>query len=175
MQTRTPSRRRSIGIAILVALSLGAATLARAQEIAKEGTFEGNWDLTGTARTLEMDDGEVSVMRLEGPVTITNASTGLAREFDSVCAGVSDNKTGGVARCVWMDSDDDALFLELGGSIIGPAGTTREAVGVVVGGTGKYRGLEGEFAVEWLFWESAFDEGKVTGRDTKFTGSWRLP
>jgi hypothetical protein len=74
-----------------------------------------------------------------------------------------------------MDADEDALFLEVGGSIIGPAGTSREAVGYVAGGTGKYAGVEGEFMADFLFLDSVLNPGTVTLRDTKFTGSWRRP
>ena len=39
----------------------------------------------------------------------------------------------------------------------------------------KYEGILGLIETEWLFWESALEEGKITGRDTKTTGSWKLP
>ena len=170
--------RKLIGPAVLVLtiaglFAHGAPSLA--EELAKEGTFEGNWEVEGTTESLEMDDGKVSVYRVEGPAKITNADTGMAREFQTRCVGVSDEETGGIGRCAWTDSDGDGLFLELSGEIVGPAGTTRDAVGIVVGGTGKYAGLAGGFEAEFLFWESALDEGKITFRNTSFKGSWRRP
>lgn len=167
--------RKSIGPAALVLAMLAPAAPGAAEDLAKEGTFEGNWDVDGTTESLEMDGGKVSIYRVEGSVKITNSSSGMAREFQSRCVGVSDEETGGIGRCVWTDADGDGLFLELSGEIIGPAGTTRDAVGIVVGGTGKYVGLEGSFEAEFLFWESVLDEGKITFRDTSFKGSWKRP
>ena len=146
-----------------------------AEDLAKEGTFEGNWDVDGTTESLEMDGGKLSIYRVEGSVEITNSSSGMAREFQSRCVGVSDEETGGIGRCVWTDADGDGLFLELSGEIVGPAGTARDAVGVVVGGTGRYVGLVGSFEAEFLFLESVLDEGKITFRDTSFKGSWKRP
>ena len=167
--------RKRVGPAVLVLTTLGLSVPGAAEELAKEGTFEGNWDVEGTTESLEMDEGQISVYRIEGSVKITNSSSGLAREFQARCVGVSDEETGGIGRCVWMDADGDGLFLELSGEIVGPAGTTRDAVGVVVGGTGKYVGLEGAFEAEFLFWESVLQEGKILLRDTSFKGSWKRP
>ncbi len=152
-----------------------AVVLGQPSELAKEGTFEGNWDVEGTTESMEIDDGQISIYRVEGPVKITNSSSGLAREFSSRCVGVSDEETGGIGRCVWVDSAGESLFLELSGEIIGPMGTTREAVGIVIGGTGKYAGLQGEFEADFLFWESVLEPGKITLRNTSFKGSWKLP
>ena len=161
--------------AVLVVTAIVLPFPVRADDLAREGTFEGHWKVEGTTESLEMDGGKVSIYRVEGPVKITNSSSGIAREFQSSCVGVSDEETGGIGRCVWTDADGDGLFLELSGEIIGPAGTTRDALGIVVGGTGKYVGLEGSFEAEFLFWESVLDEGKITFRDTSFKGSWKLP
>jgi len=161
--------------AVLVVTAIVLPFPVRADDLAREGTFEGHWKVEGTTESLEMDGGKVSIYRVEGSVKITNSASGMAREFQSRCVGVSDEETGGIGRCVWTDADGDGLFLELSGEIIGPAGTTRDALGIVVGGTGKYVGLEGSFEAEFLFWESVLDEGKITFRDTSFKGSWKLP
>lgn len=171
--------RKNLPLIVLVVLmaawTLVVSSPSRADDLAREGTFEGNWDVEGTTESLEMDGVRVAVYRVEGPVKITNSSSGMAREFQSSCVGVSDEETGGIGRCVWADADGEGLFLELSGEIVGPAGTTREAVGIVVGGTGKYAGLQGGFEAEFLFWESVLDEGKITFRDTSFKGSWKIP
>lgn len=98
---------------VLVAVAFLAFSPAGADELAREGSFEGNWDVEGTTETLEMDGVRVAVYRVEGPVKITNSSSGLAREFESSCVGVSDEETGGIGRCVWADADGEGLFLEL--------------------------------------------------------------
>lgn len=175
MHTIYCSNRKLIGLSVLILAIFGLAAPGAAEELAKAGTFEGNWDVEGTTESLEMDGGRVSIYRVQGPVKITNSSSGLAREFQSRCVGVSDEETGGIGRCVWEDAEGDGLFLELSGEIIGPMGTTREAVGIVIGGTGKYAGLQGGFEADFLFLESVLDEGKITFRNTNFKGSWTLP
>ncbi|MDH3745964.1 MAG: hypothetical protein OES47_12760 [Acidobacteriota bacterium] len=167
--------RKLIRLLGILLLTVFAPAPGQAGELVKEGSFEGDWAVEGTSQSVEMEGARVSVYQLEGPANVTNADTGMAREFQTRCVGVSDEKTGGVGRCIWADEDDDQLFMEMGGTIAGPDGKTREALGLVVGGTGKYAGIGGAFQVEWLFWESAFEEGKIAGRDTKFNGSWVLP
>jgi hypothetical protein len=167
--------QRLIGPVVFFLITLGGPALGQGGELAKEGSFEGNWNLEGTAETVEMEGKEVSVYRVEGPVKITNSSSGMKRHFHSRCVGVSDEKTGGVGRCIWEDEDGEGLFLQLAGTIVGSTGTSRESDGIVVGGTGKYEGIAGAFKVDWLFLESAFEAGKITARDTNFTGSWILP
>lgn len=143
-------------------------------EVASEGTFEATWSLDGSRQAIELDGEPMAAYRMTGPVKVRR-SDGLATEFASVCAGVSDEKTGGMARCTWTDENGDEVFFELTGKIVGTMGTARETEGKIVGGTGRYVGLEGWISTDWLFWESAFEEGKITGRDTETRGGWRRP
>jgi hypothetical protein len=156
---------------IILALSVAAGA---SEEVAKEGTFEGDWALKGTARSIEVDGKEVALFRIGGPVKV-RSSGGLATEFQALCIGVSDKQTGGVGRCVWTDDAGDMVFMELSGSIVGPMGTSREAEGTVIGGTGRYQGLEGSYHIDWLFVESHFDDSKFKGYVTKLEGSWKRP
>ena len=121
-----------------------------------------------------MESGSAQLYRFHGPAKV-RSKDGLAREFESLCLGVSDNETGGVARCVWTDGEGERIFIELSGEIIGPTGTVRAAVGAVVGGTGRYRGMEGGFELDWLFLESKLEPGKIMARTFKFEGNWKAP
>lgn len=169
------SRRNPPSLRILAAVLLGL-TLAGAagDEPPREGTFEGDWALSGTARPVEVGSATVVLSRLEGPVTLRSAG-GLARKFDAVCNSVSDQKTGGVGRCTWTDEAGDTLLLELSGTILGPAGTVREARGSVIGGTGRYAAVEGEFRVDWLFVDSVLDDERFKGYVSKLEGHWKRP
>ena len=164
---------RTTNIAASVFLALSVAT-AGGEAIADEGTFKGDWSLKGTSRPIEVDAEKVVLVRVEGPVKLVSSS-GLATAFDALCVGASDQQTGGVARCVWTDQEGEKIFLELSSSIVGPMGTAREAEGTVIGGTGRYRGIEGSFHVDWLFIESHFDDSKFQGYVTKLEGSWKRP
>ena len=167
------SRIATLAVAIPL-LSLFGAGAGQAGEVARQGTFQANWKLDGTTESVELDGKLMSVYRLGGPVDVRR-SDGLAAEFESACSGVSDEKTGGMARCTWTDGDGDVIFLRFTGRIIGSTGTTREAEGTILGGLGKYEGLEGSIHTEWFFWESHLDEGTIIAHNTETTGSWTIP
>lgn len=151
---------------------LGPVALAETQPVERQGTFDGNWQLVGEAKTVETGGESVILLRASGPVSVTG-SGGMKTSFTSECVGASDGETGGAGRCVWTDEDGDQLFLSLAGEIIGPAGTFRETRGSVTGGTGKYVGLEGDYVADWLFVPSQLEKGKVSAHGTKLKGSWR--
>jgi hypothetical protein len=162
---------RAFVIAGLLATS-GAAVADQAAP--KEGTFEGTWNVQGTIEPVRMGAVTMTVARVEGKVSLRSGD-GLAREFSAVCNMVSDEATGGVGRCTWTDAAGDALVLEMSGEIIGPAGTSREGKGKVVGGTGRYAGVEGEIHLDWLFVESSLDDHRFKGYVTELKGSWKRP
>lgn len=159
-------------VSLLLALPLAWSPVA-AQDLERQGTFEGKWTLEGRLGTMDVDGHEVQVMRVEGPVTVETTG-GLRTAFESDCVGVADGEAGGTGRCIWTDADGDAITMDMEGRIIGPAGTFREAKGVITGGTGKYAKLEGEYQLDWLFIESSIEPGKVLGRGTKLEGTWRI-
>lgn len=171
MTTPRPTIRRvfMLTLAVLVTIAPLPAT-----EVADEGTFEANWSLEGTQESVVLAGKSVAAYRLTGKVKV-RVSDGLATEFASICAGISDQETGGMARCIWTDGEGAEIYLQLTGKIIGSMGTSRETQGKITGGTGRYEGLEGWVDTDWLFWESAFEEGKITARDTKTRGGWRRP
>ena len=168
-------KRKASSSALLALALLGAGAVQAAEAAPKEGTFEGSMDVAGTTQAVQMGGVTVSLARITGKVKLRTADGLAAREFDAVCNVVSDQKTGGVGRCTWTDANGDTLLLELSGSIIGPAGTSREAVGRVVGGTGRYAGLEGDIDLEWLFVDSTLDDTRFKGYVTKLQGRWRRP
>ena len=167
-----PSRLLLLVAALLLGGSL--ATAAEPPPAPREGSFEGNWAVKGNVQQVVVHGARVTLARVEGKVTLRSGA-GLAREFDALCNSVSDEKTGGVARCTWTDAAGDTLVLELSGSIIGPAGTVREAEGKVVGGTGRYADIQGQFHLDWLFVDSTVEDGRFTGYVTKLEGSWKRP
>ena len=157
----------------LLAIVLAIISVAPAQA-ADDGTFEATWSLEGTRESVVLGGKSVAAYRLTGPVKIRTGE-GMAREFSTVCTGVSNEETGGMARCTWTDDEGGEIFLELTGKIIGTMGTSRETQGKIAGGTGRYEGLEGWIDTDWLFWESALEEKTVKARDTDTRGGWRRP
>ena len=170
---RLTKTTRSIILLPAVLLVSMSAALLLAQEVAKEGSFTGSWSVSGTSKSVDMDGGSAQLMEVKGPVQLRSQG-GLAREFDAECVAVRREGLGSIGRCSWTDADGDQIFIEIAGTIVGPAGTARDSEGEVVGGTGKYEGMEGAYHTEWLFIDSRFDS-KVIGRDTKTEGTWRRP
>ncbi len=172
----TPDSVRASIVSVLFSLAiiLGGLAPVAAQELAKEGTFSGTWSLEGKVKSLEEDGDVLIVFDYEGKLVLEAATGGLRRAFDTECVGVSD-ETGGLGRCAWRDEDGDVLILQVVGEVIGPAGTLRESAGLIIAGSGKYEGIEGEFAADWLFIDSSIEPGKVIGRNTRLSGSWMRP
>jgi len=164
-------------LALLLAAAIGAAAAhaeAAADKLPGEGTFSGSWRLAGKVEPTKVGDATVNLAHVQGKVTLETPG-GLSREFDGTCNGVSDKKTGGVARCVWTDAKGDQVVIALEGSILGSAGTVRDAKGRVIGGTGRYAGIEGEIHLDWLFVESGQNDQRFEGYVTKLQGSWKRP
>lgn len=172
----TPSSLRKASIfpflfSLLVAVG-GLAPMAWAQEVADQGTFSGTWTLEGKVKVVEEEGMALTVFDYEGKLVLEAATGGLRRAFDTECVGVSD-ESGGLGRCAWKDEEGDVIILQVVGAVIGPAGTLRESAGLIIAGSGKYAGIEGEFAADWLFIDSSIEPGKVMGRNTRLSGSWK--
>ena len=74
------------GFALVLAL-LGSSVFA--EELAKEGSFEGDWNVEGSTESVDVDGARVSIYRVEGTARVTNADSGMKREFKTRCVGVS--------------------------------------------------------------------------------------
>ncbi len=173
MFSARPALRRLAVLLALAAMPIVAAKASRAQqEIARQGTFTGRWDVIGKALKLEMGtERTVTAVRLEGAVVLEGGAEGLARGFRVQCLGMRDNKSGGAGRCVWKDRFDDEIWSE----ITTEDPDSHESRGAIVGGTGKFEGMRGEFQFDWVFMLPAAEEGPVRGYTTGLMGSWRFP
>ena len=169
-------RFQPIAVLVFSSILFSVAWIAAGEEgeIAREGTFEGNWSVKGTTHPVEASGRTMALVRVEGRVTV-RSSGGLATQFGAECVAVSDKVTGGVGRCVWTDEAGEKIFFEIGGSVVGPMGTSRDARGRVIGGTGRYEGIEGSWDLEWLFVDSALDDTRFKGYVTKLEGRWKRP
>ena len=73
---------------------------------------------------------------------------GTARGFQSEVIAFDDGAGISVGRAVWTDERGDRIFSRLTGDGM-RAG--RRIVGTITGGTGRYAGVEGEYAFEWQY------------------------
>ncbi len=168
------SRRTGLALALL-ALVLAPAcgespkTPATAPPPGEWRTFEGTGTATGRSQTLELGPGrKVSIFNLTGSTLIVGERR-LGEGFRSEAIGFADSAKGSMAWSVWTDSRGDQMFGELRG---GPIGTGRRVSGTILGGTGRYAGVTGDYEFEWQFVVGEAD-GSIQGRITGLRGRVR--
>ena len=133
-------------------------------------SFEGSWTATGTRHTLALEPGhQVSTFDLSGSLLLSGQH-GLGVGFRAEVIGLADSQEGGLAHAVWTDERGDRVFSVLRGSALG---TGIQITGTIVGGTGRYAGVTGEYQLRWR-WVVQTDEGTVSGRTDSLKGRAKL-
>jgi hypothetical protein len=132
-------------------------------------SFEGTGTATGQRQTLHLGPGrKVSIVNLTGSLVLVGERR-LGQGFRSEVLGYTDTLKGGTAWSVWTDNRGDQVFGEFRG---GPIGTGSRFTGTLLGGTGRYAGVTGEYEFEWQY---VLDEedGSIQGRITGLRGRFR--
>ncbi len=163
------------GVVFIVALMLAVALVpfptAREQSAPSDGwrLFEGSWDAAGQRRVLPTDSGRTaSTSYLSGAVVIPPGS-GVGRGFQGEVIAFDDGAGLAVGRAVWTDERGDRIFSRLNGDAM-RAG--RRVVGTITGGTGRFTGVEGEYAFEWQYVVQG-EDGSVQGNTVGLKGRFR--
>lgn len=132
-------------------------------------TFEGTGTATGHRQTLPLGPGrKVSIVNLTGSLLLIGEQR-LGQGFRNEIIGYTDTLKGGTAWSVWTDSRGDQVFSEFRG---GPIGTRSRFTGTLLGGTGRYAGVAGEYEFEWQYVVDE-EDGSVQGRITSLRGRFR--
>ena len=164
--------RTTVLLAVLgVAAWTVTATESQQQPAAADGwrTFEATWSAAGERHTLAVEDGRTAVIvRLSGALVL-KAGEGLSRGFRAQAIGFDDGREAGVGRAVWTDDRGDQVFSDLAGQ---PAQTGRRVSGSITGGTGRYAGLTGSYALTWDYVLPS-DDGRIQARAVAVTGRFR--
>jgi len=164
--------RRAGRIGSALATLFLTAGVACAWEMAKEGTFDGTWTVSGDSYSMEFGDegGTVTIFRFTGPALIRTA-TGFAPSIDSECLGFSAPKNDAIARCVLTDPEGDRIFCALNAAMTpGIANVS----GRFVGGTGKYEGITGTVRFQAATGRQSPGKGS-SGQTMTIFGNWHLP
>jgi hypothetical protein len=90
--------------------------------------------------------------------------------FQAQAIGFSDSRSGMQGRCVWTDERGDMIYSELKGEAVGRG---NHIVGTLVGGTGRWAGVTGDYSFQWQYVVEA-DDGAVSGRVVDLKGRARL-
>ena len=89
--------------------------------------------------------------------------------FRAEVIALSDTDTGLLGRSVWTDERGDQVFSELKGE--GTAAKNR-ITGTLLGGTGRYAGVTGNYEFSWQFVIEA-EDGSIQGRAVGLKGRFR--
>jgi hypothetical protein len=132
--------------------------------------FEGTWTATGKRRTLRLGPNDrAAIFDLTGSVLLTGPQR-PAVGFIAHAIGFSDSRAGMQGRCVWTDERGDMVYSELSGQAIG---TGNHIVGKVIGGTGRYAGVTGDYSFQWQYVVDT-EDGAVSGRVVDLKGRARF-
>jgi hypothetical protein len=162
--------------AALVAGSLALALASLVPAVASQGDpasdwrpFEGSWSASGRRQAVAVEGGaEAAVIELRGAVSLTRGD-GIGRGFHGQVIGFDDGQGVSLGRAVWTDEHGDRIYSRLKGE---PLETGRRIVGTITGGTGRYQGLEGEYAFTWQYVVAA-EDGVIQGRAVRLEGRVR--
>lgn len=161
--------------ALAFALAVGGATFgteaglpeAPADQVVKEGTFSARWSTSGSWEGFPVGSGRwVSIYKSTGSI-MSETGEGPFHNMSSRCIGMGDSARADTGHCVFTDADQDKIFDEW--TYDGTSGT-----GSIIGGTGKYEGIQGFYEYEWVSVPAAKD-GTYQGYSSSFSGSWTLP
>lgn len=148
---------------------------AGAAELAKQGSFSNHDAWSGVIEGVLVVGEEQVVYNYTFNGVVTNdAGEGVFHNSSSSCLGMGSTiggQTSNRGNCVHTDLDGDQIFDEWQdeGTEAGASGS-----GKLLGGTGKYAGIEGTYEYERIELRAAA-EGAFQGYTTKMTGDYRLP
>jgi hypothetical protein len=155
-------------------LAEGAVTSpsARQQDASSEGwrPLEGTWTATGQRRALAADAQRTASTAYLSGALVLGAGSGTSRGFQSEVITFDDGAGVSVGRAVWTDERGDRIFSRLTGDL---RLARRRILGTITGGTGRYAGIEGDYAFEWQFVVQA-EDGTIQGNAVDLKGRVRL-
>ncbi len=138
------------GRTALLAVALVGAHFVTASAAADEDwrPFSATWTLAGK-RTFIATEGarRAAVVYASGSFVTTKGDV-VGRGFYGEVIGFDDGGNLIVGRAVFTDARGDKVFASLKAQ---PLGSGRTATATITGGTGRWAGLEGEFAFAWKF------------------------
>ena len=157
------------GSLALALASLVPEAAGQAGSSAEWRAFEGSWSVSGRRETVAVEGGaEAAVVEFRGAVSLTRGD-GLGRGFHGQMIGFDDGQGVSLGRAVWTDAQGDRIYSRLKGE---PLATGRRILGTITGGTGRYEGLEGEYAFTWQYVIPG-EDGAIDGRGVRLEGRVR--
>lgn len=179
--TRLQSGIRLLAATLFLVASGVPDVPARAETSAREGEFTARWVVSGTWRAMGLGGSrEVILADLTGRLDVTHGSGDIV-DLSTRCLVYWDSAKSGSGSCRWRHPSGDEIFVEIEGGLLAP---NKSVSGRLIGGTGRYAGISGEFAFDkWNALqldreERSGEPDELSGRTlTAFTqelaGRWR--
>ncbi len=159
-------RRTVAATGLTLALFAASVTGALAEDLPKQGTYSTTWAFSGPYTVVQVGEDDWAWMSNFSILYRNDAGTGIFHNMTSDCIGLGHGEEGN-GYCAWVDAEGNKIFSawkDLGG---GKGATT------LLGGTGKYAGLQGSEEYDFVFFPDNPD-GRFHGwGHTK--GSYTLP
>jgi hypothetical protein len=128
--------------------------------------FTGSWNAKGTRRNMPLGkDRRGSILDLKGTMLLTGDNKPGVGFHVELIAFV-DSATGLVGRSVWTDERGEQVYSEVVGE--GDASSNR-IKGTIIGGTGRYADITGNYEYSWQFVIEA-EDGSIQGRAVGLKG-----
>ena len=178
--SRRHQRQQSLGhcwywLALFAALlcsscEQSSTPLHKTGEHGQVRNFTGTWTATGDRQTMELDTGHVTaIFRYSGSLLLSGEQR-VNAGFKGELIGFADSQSGMQGRCTWTDENGDKLFSELHSET---TNLDQPINGRVIGGTGRYAGVTGEYTFKWQrLIETEY--GHVSGRVVDLQGWVRI-
>jgi hypothetical protein len=149
---------------LIVLLAEGAAQ--------ETGTFKGTLNAMGEKKSIDFTENRsVFTFFLQGHVNLKDG-VGNTADFWAQWVGLWDTETGGTARCVWKNENGAKIFLVIDGNQL-EKGAHLE--GTLVGGTGPFKGIEGNLSFTWTSLSLETGDHVIAGYAKNIEGSYRIP
>ena len=151
------------------ALLVSASVSAWGADLPKQGSFTGTHTVAATApAAFDTGGGQWAVIFDARVISTTDAGSGIFHKISGHCIG-SDMFGHLTGTCLWVDGDGDKFAETINREAGLPKGT-----GTLIGGTGKYKGIEGslEFVEAPRLADTAPGQRNLISR---VKGSYKIP
>lgn len=152
-------------VALASALSATTSLSATASDFPKEGSFSATFVNEGRTDAIEVGKDQWGWTFFGRIATVNEAGSGPWHNMSGDCLGLGLGEQGN-GYCRLVDADGDMIFESWRETTAG------KGVSRVMGGTGKFEGLESTFEYDYVVLPSA--EGRLHLSGTK-RGSYKLP
>lgn len=156
----------------LALLATGGAFSLQAAELPQSGTFTARWTARGQVERVPFPDHrEPYIVWHHGELFLIERH-GMPHALETRCIGFGEQGVKAEGRCEFRDADGDSFYAELTTVGLTPGAPV---TGVIVGGTGKYKGIRGDLRSDgWDYGSDVPEDDLVHAYMDAITGTWTI-